>query len=124
MEEAERLCDRVAIIDNGKIIALGSPKELMSSAGFENRVSFRIEGKLDEEQVKKINGLSKFEKDEDELCKYGMSPEYTLFGSGNEFLVHIINMLTANRHKIIELKNEKANLEDVYLNLTGKKIRD
>ena len=57
MEEAERLCDRVAIIDHGKIVALDTPQNLIDSLGAENRVVFEVDGHLDEESLRTVPGV-------------------------------------------------------------------
>lgn len=115
MEEAETLCDRVAIIDKGKIIALDSPENMIKSIGTDSRVTFKIEGDFNEEQLKNLRFISKIEKNEN---------EYTVYGKGNELLVHTVNYLAEKGYRILELRSEQSNLEDVYLALTGERIRD
>lgn len=115
MEEAETLCDRVAIIDKGKIIALDSPENMIKSIGTDNRVTFKVEGDFKEEELENMKFISKLEKNEN---------EYTVYGRGNELLVHTVNHLAEKGYRILELRSEQSNLEDVYLSLTGKRIRD
>jgi len=116
MEEAEKLCDRVAILDKGKIIALDTPDNLIQSLGIDNRVVFKVEGDFkDIEEIKKLKSVSEIKKNES---------EYSVYGRGEGLLVEVVNYLATKKYKIIELKNEKSNLEDVYISLTGKKIRD
>ena len=115
MEEAETLCDRVAIIDKGKIIALDSPENMIKSIGTDNRVTFKVEGDFKEEELENMKFISKLEKNEN---------EYTVYGKGNELLVHTVNHLAEKGYRILELHSEQSNLEDVYLSLTGKRIRD
>src|SRR5678816_2601729 len=58
MDEAERLCDRVAVVDHGKIIALGTPAELIASLGAEHIVEFRVEGEPDLEAIGRLPGVT------------------------------------------------------------------
>lgn len=115
MEEAERLCDRVAIIDNGQIVALDTPENLVKSLSIENRVVFNIDGIFDVKMLSSLAGVLKIEQ---------INQEVIVYGRGDRLVADIVNTLTANRVRFNELQTERSNLEDVFLSLTGRKIRD
>lgn len=71
MEEAERLCDRVAIIDHGKIVALDSPQNLVNSLGDENRIVFESKEHLDIDRFRELSGATRVEKIGDRFLVYG-----------------------------------------------------
>ena len=71
MEEAERLCDRVAIMDHGKIIALDTPQNLIDSLGAEDRVVFEVDGHLDEETLRAVPGVVRVERIGERVVVYG-----------------------------------------------------
>lgn len=110
MEEAEILCDRVAIIDKGKILALDTPENLIKMSNLDEIITF--EGEIsDIEKLNKIKGLTKF------LLH---NKEITLFGKGEDFLKNVVDFLYSNKISFKNLKTKKPNLEDTYLSLTGK----
>ena len=115
MEEAERLCDRVAIIDRGKIVALDTPQNLVQSLGQEMRVIFSLENDFPLENFKKIEEVTEVEKIGDRIVVHG---------EGEEFVYRVISLLMSNKMKFREIKIEQPNLEDVFLALTGEKIRE
>ena len=116
IEEAEWLCDRVAIIDHGKIIALDTPKRLVAGAEVEQRIEFVIEGRLDVARLEALPGVSK-----------------ALHDGGGEFTLHaqevqpalkaLINLSETNGFVLRGLTVEGATLEDVFIQLTGRRIR-
>jgi ABC-2 type transport system ATP-binding protein len=115
MEEAERLCDRVAIIDHGRIVALDSPANLIQSLGAENRIIFNVEN-ADErpsEKLKGTAGVTKIEQIGDRVIVYG---------TGNELAGKVVNALTSKGIRFSNLRTEQPNLEDVFLTLTGREM--
>src|SRR5580700_801606 len=119
MDEAERLCDRVAIMDHGKVIALGSPRELIASTCAEHMVAFsaganshaldvpalrRIEGVRD---VRSENGTVEMQVTELHLAVPALLAE-----------------LTRQSIPLTELSTHSATLEDVFVSLTGRHLRD
>jgi len=110
MEEAEILCDRVAIIDNGKIVALDTPQNLIKMANLDEVITFEGEF-IDLERFYQIKGLNKA------LYQNGI---VTLYGKGEDFLKNVIEFLNLNKINFRNLKTKKPNLEDTYLALTGK----
>jgi ABC-2 type transport system ATP-binding protein len=115
MEEAERLCDRVAIIDHGRIVALDSPENLIRSLGAENRVVFTAEESLDPEQLSKLPGVTRVEPIGERIIVYGHT---------DKLVVEVVNALTSNSIRFRDLRTEQPNLEDVFLALTGHEMRD
>jgi len=114
MEEAERLCNRVAIVDQGKIVALDTPSNLIRSLGSEYRVVFSVRGKLDKAGFEGIPSVRKIEQVNDQV---------TIQGKEEGLLSGIVNTLEAGGIIFRDLRTEQPNLEDVFLTLTGKEIR-
>ncbi|MFC2159449.1 ABC transporter ATP-binding protein [Actinomycetota bacterium] len=114
MEEAEYLCDRVAVIDAGKIIALDTPRNLIQSIKEENRLVFNIVTEIDIAPIKKIKSVSRLESSGEKM---------TIYGKDNTMVKDIVNYLVKNDIDFRDLRTEQANLEDVFLTLTGKEIR-
>ena len=115
MEEAERLCDRVAIIDRGRVVALDSPRNLVHGLGGDSRLSFAVEGNC---EVGVLNGLDSVTRVE------AKGKQLTVYGSGSEMAAQVTNALAMNSVRFHDLKTEQATLEDVFLALTGREIRD
>jgi ABC-2 type transport system ATP-binding protein len=115
MEEAERLCDRVGIIDQGKLIALDSPGNLIKALGADHRVIFETDQEIDHSQFKQLPGVSRVEQIGDEIVVYGKK---------EGLLVNITTVLDAQGAAFENLRQDKPTLEDVFLSLTGKKIRN
>jgi ABC-2 type transport system ATP-binding protein len=103
MEEAERLCDRVAIIEYGKIIDIGTPEELVRRHCPERTVVLAIS------QVENVTR---------------QDSEFTLQGCGDDFVTEVIQCLSENRIRVTDFRTVLPNLEDVFLKLTGHSIRD
>ena len=97
MDEAERLCDRVAIMDHGKIIALGTPAELIATLGAEHVVEFAVEGELELAAVERLPHVS---------------------------IPALLDELSRRRTPLARLTTHHATLEDVFVSLTGRTLRD
>jgi ABC-2 type transport system ATP-binding protein len=115
MEEAERLCDRVAIMDHGKIIALETPQNLMRNIGMETRLIFNIAGSFELYTLNAIKSISRYEKSGDNIIVYGHD---------KKMVKDTVNFLVNKNIDFYDLKTEQATLEDVFLTLTGKEIRN
>jgi ABC-2 type transport system ATP-binding protein len=116
IEEAERLCDRVAIVDHGRIIALDSPKRLVASAEVEQRISFVIDGSLDITRLEVLPGASKaFGDDRGQFALYAREAQ--------PVLKSLIELCESNGFKLRGLEVEGPTLEDVFIRLTGRRIR-
>jgi ABC-2 type transport system ATP-binding protein len=120
IEEAERLCDRVAIIDQGKIIAMDTPKRLVAQAQVEFRIQFIIDGSLDVAGLKALPGVTRVITNGGN----GASDEYCLYASqAQPTLKSLLAMSERNGFALRSLTVEGATLEDVFIQLTGRSIR-
>jgi len=115
MEEAERLCDRVAIIDHGKIIALDSPENLIRGLGAEHRVVFTSDAGLEADSLAGLPGVIRADR---------IGERWVVFGRDDRVVVEVVNFLSSSRIKFRDLRTEQATLEDVFLTLTGREMRD
>jgi ABC-2 type transport system ATP-binding protein len=114
MEEAERLCDRVAILDHGRIVALDSPASLIRKHGGENRITFVA----DEGCEPKLRALAEVTR----VDRVG--DRVSVQGSGDGLVGDVVGTLNSSGCVFRDLRTEQATLEDVFLSLTGKEIRD
>jgi ABC-2 type transport system ATP-binding protein len=114
MEEAERLCDRVAIMDQGRIVALDSPINLIHSHGVENQIAF-MAGEGCESKLRDVAGVARVDRDGDRVI---------VQGSGDGLVGEVVRVLGENGFGFRDLRTEQSSLEDVFLVLTGKEIRD
>jgi ABC-2 type transport system ATP-binding protein len=120
MEEAERLCDRVAIIDHGKIVALDTPVNLIKSFAIEERVIFRLSSGQPPKKIAGLPQVSRVETKGDKVIVYGHAND----SNGHVPLVtDIVNTLTNEGAQFSDLRTEQPNLEDVFLAVTGRKMR-
>lgn len=115
MEEAERLCQRVAIIDHGHIIALDSPQNLIRNLNAERRVVFQVAGHFDPDPVERLDGVTRLE---------SVADRVTVFGKGERLVSQIVAALEIQGCTFKDLHTEEPNLEDVFLALTGQEMRD
>jgi ABC-2 type transport system ATP-binding protein len=118
MEEASRLCDRVAIVDHGRVIALGTPRELIASLGAEHVVEFAVaEGDRVDEGV--LEGLPSVEG----VGRDGTAWHLTVREVHRAFPA-LLNALKARGLEPSHLTTHHATLEDVFVSLTGRSLRD
>jgi ABC-2 type transport system ATP-binding protein len=115
MEEAERLCDRVAIIDQGRIVALDTPENLIHSLGAENRVVFGVDDRFDEEPLRAIPAVTRVER---------IGERVVVYGRGDGLVGGVVNVLEAGSVRFRDLRTEQPSLEDVFLALTGREMRE
>lgn len=129
MDEAERLCDRVGIIDQGRMIALDTPAQLVNRLGMATRITFRVNGRsrlgdknggecdqataFDPTQVGVLEGVQRVEKEGDQV---------TVYGQGAQLIGAVVNTLETGGVAFNNLQTEQADLEDVFLSLTGREI--
>jgi ABC-2 type transport system ATP-binding protein len=120
MDEAERLCERVAIMDHGKIIALGSPRELVASIGVEHVVEFSVgagaAAALDVDTLRGIEGVRDVRADNGVVRM-----QVTALHSA---MPALLAELERRGLKLTELRTHSATLEDVFVTLTGRHLRD
>jgi ABC-2 type transport system ATP-binding protein len=115
MEEAERLCDRVAIIEYGKIIDIGSPEELVRRHCPARTVLLATDDALAEERLRGIPSIETVTRQES---------RFTIQGLGDDFVTEVIQCLSENRIRVTDFRTVLPSLEDVFLKLTGRSIRD
>ena len=116
IEEAERLCDRVAIVDHGRIIALDTPKRLMANAEVELRIAFVVDGSLDVTRLEALPGVIRVLGD-----GHG---QFTLYASeAQPVLKSLIELIETNGFSLRGLEVQGTTLEDVFIRLTGRRIR-
>jgi len=115
MEEAERLCDRVAIIEHGRLIEMGTPDDLVQKHCPERTVVFTSD---DANVTERMQGLGSVERVE------GSSATYTIRGAGDDFVTDVINVIAREGIRVRGFRTEIPTLEDVFLKLTGHGIRD
>jgi ABC-2 type transport system ATP-binding protein len=117
MDEAEQLCNRVAIIDHGRIVAMDTPAELIHCLGGEERLFFKVDKSLPTHIVDEINHLGKLETQGDMMVVHGSTSQATLVSN-------VVTLLAKENIQFSDLHTKRASLEDVFLKLTGKQIRD
>lgn len=118
MEEVEILCDRVIILDKGKVLATGTTDELKELAKMEEKVTVEV-NHLDSESIEKIKGL----KNVDQVTYHGNILLVT-YQKGQNNLVDIIDYLKKESIQYNKIYSERPTLNDVFLELTGKELRD
>ena len=118
MEEVEILCDRVIILDKGKVLAAGTTDELKELAKIEEKISIEVND-LETKYIDKIKEL----KNVDEV-KYNGNILLITYKKGKNNLVEIMEYLKRTRIKYNKIFSERPTLNDVFLELTGKELRD
>lgn len=113
MEEAEILCDRIAVMDHGQVIALDTPVGLIESIDVEATITARMrDGALTLSQLREIPGSKDVSINGDQLEVRSDNPQLTLIG--------LLELARANKVELTELRSNQASLEDVFLTLTGR----
>ena len=115
MDEAERLCDRVAVIEHGKIIDIGSPGELVRRHCPMRTVVLATGDAHAELHLSKIPSAK---------IAARQDSEFTIQGAGDDFVTEVIRCLSENRINVTDFRTVLPTLEDVFLKLTGHSIRD
>jgi ABC-2 type transport system ATP-binding protein len=119
MEEADKLCDRVAVMDHGKILALDTPDALKQSIGADTVVSVKTTGdtgRLGEVLAAEVAGVTRTRVAEDRL---------EMHVQGGERLVpRIVLAAEHNGFELVDVSVAEPTLETVFINLTGRELRD
>ena len=115
MEEAERLCDRVAIIEHGRIIDIDSPESLVKRHCPERTVVLATNDGRAAERFRAIPRVEAIS---------SIGSQFTIRGSGDDLVTEVIHCLSENRIRVTDFRTILPNLEDVFLKLTGHSIRD
>lgn len=126
MEEAQRLCDRVAVIDRGHIIALDTPEDLIDAHFKESAIEFELtcpggqcqgnDGTIDPALFDQLEGVTNTRRDGNEITLYSRAVPKTL--------IQLTNLGESHGLTLDDLHVRRATLEDVFLKLTGRRIRE
>lgn len=114
MDEAESLCDRLAIVDKGRIVAMGTPQALISQVQGESRVYFTADEHFQTAILESVQGVTRVTLNGNAIVVYGQGA----------LLARVAARLAEHGITPTDLNASRASLEDVFLTLTGKEIRD
>jgi ABC-2 type transport system ATP-binding protein len=119
MEEAERLCDRVAIVDKGRVIAEDSPRELIAELGGEQVVEFAVAGpdSLDPRELEELVSVRGVHREGNGVFLLTVS-------EAHRALPDLVAYLGGKKARLEHLTTRQASLEDVFVSLTGRHLRD
>jgi ABC-2 type transport system ATP-binding protein len=115
MEEAEALCDRVLILDHGRVVALDRPEALIRSLGAERRLVFTLAAGQETPSFEGVPQVQRVER---------AGTRLTVYGHGERFASSVVHTLEDASAPFLDLRTEEPNLEDVFLALTGREMRD
>jgi ABC-2 type transport system ATP-binding protein len=116
IEEAERLCDRVAIVDQGKVIAQGTPRELKQSSADKTRLEVRLARPELDGALKQLDGVAD--------C-IAVNDGYVLHcHRAPQAIVSLVKHLEVEGNELVSLEISTPSLEDVFIELTGRRLRD
>ncbi len=117
MDEAERLCDRLAIVDHGVIIAEGTPPELIERLGGHHVVEFQVNSNGDNlERWRSLPSVESVRREDSTLCLSVREPHLTIPA--------LLDAVTRDGHQLEHLSTRQASLEDVFVQLTGRHLRE
>ena len=116
MDEAERLCDRVAVVDRGKVIALGTPAELIASLGGQQVIVAQLDGTVADGELSGLPGVHR-------LSRAGGSVSLAV-EKLHETVPALLALAQARGAALTQLSTHQATLEDVFVNLTGRQLRE
>jgi ABC-2 type transport system ATP-binding protein len=118
MDEAERLCDRVSIVDHGRVISLGTPRELIASLGAGHVVEFGVDGShdIDERTLLSLTGVKSARRSGGRWALQ--------VGAAHETIPLLLGALAERAMPLTELSTHSPTLEDVFVTLTGRSLRD
>jgi ABC-2 type transport system ATP-binding protein len=116
IEEAERLCDRVAIVDHGKIIKTGTPRELKQSSAGTTRIEVRLARPATEASLRALEGVSDVRT---------MGDVYVLYAArAPQAIVSLVKHLEVDNNELQTMEMYSPSLEDVFIELTGRRLRE
>src|SRR5215472_8196207 len=116
IEEAEKLCDRVAIVDHGKVIALGTPRELKQKSAGTTRLEVRLARPAANGSLAHLEGVSDCREFDGAYVLHSTRPPQTI--------VALVKQLEAQNNELQSLEMFSPSLEDVFIELTGRRLRD
>ncbi|MDB5291495.1 MAG: hypothetical protein JWL69_2736 [Phycisphaerales bacterium] len=116
IEEAHALCDRVAIVDRGKVIAIGKPDELIANAAALPRIVVRAASPLDSASLSALPGVRQVESTNGQAQLKS--------GNVSRTVIELVRMLEASGNELLDLQITRPSLEDVFIELTGSSLRE
>ncbi len=116
IEEAERLCDRVAVVDHGQVMALGTPRELKQRSAGITRIEVRLSHEPLDGALGRLDGVADWAKEDDIYALRSTAPTKTI--------VSLVKFLEAESIELQGLEMQSPTLEDVFLELTGRHLRE
>jgi ABC-2 type transport system ATP-binding protein len=116
IEEAEKLCDRVAIVDQGRVIAQGTPRELKQRSAGTTRIELRLARPESDSALKQLEGVADCRTSDGAYVVHSTRVPQTI--------VSLVKYLEANGNELASLDIAAPSLEDVFLELTGRSLRD
>jgi ABC-2 type transport system ATP-binding protein len=116
IEEAERLCDRVAIVDHGRVMALGTPRELKQKSAGTTRLEVRLARPAANGSLAHLEGVSDCREFDGAYVLHSTRPPQTI--------VALVKQLEAENNELQSLEMFSPSLEDVFIELTGRRLRD
>ncbi|MGI9024035.1 MAG: ATP-binding cassette domain-containing protein [Burkholderiaceae bacterium] len=116
MEEAERLADRIVIIDHGRVVASDTPAELIRALGDTGVITIEVSGNVDVDALRVEEGVTRAEQTDEVLT--------LAVADLGAHLPRLLAWVTARGHAIRRISSSRATLEDVFLSLTGRQLRD
>lgn len=116
MDEAQVLCDRIAIMDQGNLIALNTPGGLIQGLESDSAVEFQFEGNLLTQELDALNGVKQVGKHKDTYILYTDNLQETL--------INLIQFTTEKQIQLTNLQTRTSTLEDVFIHMTGRSLRE
>jgi ABC-2 type transport system ATP-binding protein len=116
IEEAERLCDRVAIVDHGKVMAMGTPRDLKHRSAGTTRIEVRLARPLANGAMESLEGVADCREFEGAFVLHSTRPPRTI--------VALVKQLEAENNELQSLEIFSPSLEDVFIEMTGRRLRD
>jgi ABC-2 type transport system ATP-binding protein len=116
IEEAERLCDRVAIVDYGKVIVMGTPRELKQHSAGTTRIEVRLAKPVQNGTLAQLEGAADCREFDGAYVLHSSRPPQTI--------VALVKQLESENNELQSLEMFSPSLEDVFIELTGRRLRD
>ena len=116
IEEAERLCDRVAIVDQGRVIALGTPRDLKHASAGKTRIEVRLAKPVTDDALTRLDGVTDCRVFDGAYSMHSSRPPQTI--------VALVKQLEAEGNELQSLEMFSPSLEDAFIELTGRRLRE
>lgn len=116
MDEAHVLCDRIAIMDQGNLIALDTPSGLVKSLESDSAIEFQFEGEFLKNELELLNGVKQVGRRKDTYVLYTDNLQVTL--------ISLIQLTSLKNLKLTDLQTRTSTLEDVFIHMTGRSLRE